>query len=284
MELQELLKKVRQIEFKTKKLSKELFSGNYASTFKGRGMSFSEVRAYTYGDDIRNIDWNVTSRSGEPFVKEYEEERELTFMLLIDISSSMEFGSKQRKRDFVAEIAATLAFSSLKNNDKVGVLFFTDRIEKYIPPKKGKLHILRIIRELLETEPTGNQTDIGEALRFLHNTLKKRTTAFILSDFLESSSFDNALSLVQSKHQIYGLRIEDDAEYHFENLGLIQHYNAEKGTFEWVNAKNEARKIQEIISANALASEKLFRKKGLGFAHLNAKESFVPILSKMFKG
>jgi uncharacterized protein (DUF58 family) len=284
MELQELLKKVRQIEFKTKKLSKELFSGNYASTFKGRGMSFSEVRAYTYGDDIRNIDWNVTSRSGEPFVKEYEEERELTFMLLIDISSSMDFGSMQRKRDFVAEIAATLAFSSLKNNDKVGVLFFTDRIEKYIPPKKGKLHILRIIRELLETEPTGNQTDIGEALRFLHNTLKKRTTAFILSDFLESNSFEKELSLVQAKHQIYGIRIEDDAEYHFENLGLIQLYNAEKETFEWVNAKNEAHKIQETISANAIESEKIFRKKGLGFAHLNGKESFVPILSKMFKG
>lgn len=287
MELSELIKKVRQIEIKTKKLSNELFSGNYASTFKGRGMSFSEVRAYTFGDDVRNIDWNVTSRSQEPYIKEYEEERELTFMIMIDVSASMHYGSgKSNKKDIATEIAATLAFSALKNNDKVGIIFFSDRIEKYIPPKKGRSHILRIIRELIETEADSSKTDVGEALRFFQNSNKKKCVTFILSDFLDSREFDKELSLVSLRHQVYGIHFKDTSELDFPNLGLIQVLDAETNQTKWIDTSvtsfKENLKEQRMSLENSM--KKNFNKRGAKFCGVSTDDTYIPIISKMFAG
>lgn len=287
MELSELIKKVRQIEIKTKKLSNELFSGNYMSTFKGRGMSFSEVRAYTFGDDVRNIDWNVTSRSQEPYIKEYEEERELTFMIMIDVSASMHYGSKDyNKKDIATEIAATLAFSALKNNDKVGMIFYSDRIEKYIPPKKGRSHILRIIRELIETEADSQKTDVGEALRFLQNSVKKKCVTFILSDFLDSREFDKELSLVSMRHQVYGIHIKDVSELDFPNLGLIQIFDPETKELKWIDTslsefKNHL-KTQRMEQEQSM--KKNFNKRGARFCAVTTEDTYIPIMSKMFAG
>ncbi|MFY7862253.1 MAG: DUF58 domain-containing protein, partial [Chitinophagales bacterium] len=236
MEISELIKKVKLLELKTKKQSSELFAGNYASTFKGRGMSFSQVRKYSFGDDIRSIDWNVTSRSLEPYIKEFEEERELTFMILVDISRSTFYGSKNvLKRDIINEIAATIAFSALKNNDKVGIIFFGDKVEKYIPPKKGKGHVLSIIRGLIDSNTNNSKTDIAEALRFLQNTLKKKSVVFLLSDFIESTDFEKEVKLASLRHQFYAIQLFDRSEYETPNIGVVPMYNQEASKMEWID-------------------------------------------------
>jgi uncharacterized protein (DUF58 family) len=285
MEVQDLIKKVREIEIKTKKLSSELFSGNYNSNFKGRGMSFAEVRAYTYGDDVRNIDWNVTSRNGgEPYIKEFEDERELTFMILVDVSASMDYGSKGlTKKDLITEIAATLAFSALKNSDKVGVVFFSDRIEKYIPPKKGKSHILRIIRELIETKSDSEGTDIGEVFRFLQNTIKKKTVVFLLSDFLESKEYQQELSLISMKHQIFGVLINDPTEHQMPNIGMIQIFNPEKNKLEWLDTSQVATFSKNYFENVNLEAHLSFKKLGLPYCSIHTQESFVPKLASLFR-
>ncbi len=235
METSDIIKKVRKIEIKTRGLSNQIFTGHYHSAFKGRGMAFSEVREYQYGDDIRNIDWNVTARFNHPYIKIFEEEREMTVMLLIDVSGSNEYGSRnQLKEDQMTEIAAVLAFSAINNNDKVGVIFFSDRVEKFIPPKKGTTHILRIIRELVDFRPESQKTDIGEALRYLTNAIKKRCTAFIISDFLDTG-FDEALRIAGNKHDMVAVRIYDESETSLPNVGLIRIFNKESGRYTWVD-------------------------------------------------
>lgn len=243
METSELLKKVRKIEIKSKGLSKHLFSGEYHSAFKGRGMSFSEVRSYQYGDDVRNIDWNVTARSGEPYIKVFEEERELTVMLLIDISRSAFFGTTtQMKNEYITEISAVLAFSAINNNDKVGVLFFSDRIEKFIPPKKGKSHILRIIRELLDIEPEGKGTSIDKALEYFNNVVKKRSICFLMSDFM-SQGYESPLRVAARRHDLIGIHLYDPREEELPNVGLIRAEDAETGELRWIDTANpEVRK------------------------------------------
>ena len=229
MDASEILKRVRKIEIKTKGLSKHIFSGEYHSAFKGRGMSFSEVRDYQYGDDVRNIDWNVTARTGDPHIKVYEEDRELTVMLMIDISKSSSFGTVQQfKNDLITEISAIIAFSAITNNDKVGAILFSDQVEKYIPPKKGKKHILRIIREIIYHKPDSPGTQLSSALRYLNNTQKKRTITFILSDFGDSD-YDSALSIAAKKHDIIGLHIFDPFEKNLPNLGVIRTKDPETG-------------------------------------------------------
>jgi len=239
-ETNDLLKRVRKIEIKTRGLSRNIFAGEYHSAFKGRGMAFSEVREYQYGDDIRNIDWNVTARFNHPYIKMYEEERELTVMLLIDVSNSRVFGSQSHlKKNVITEIAAVLAFSAIQNNDKIGVIFFSDTIEKFIPPKKGKSHILRIIRELITFYPNNNKTNIGEAIRFLTNAIKKRCTAFIISDFMDTDDnlrprFEDALKIGNKKHDVISLQVYDERETHLPDVGLLQLKDAETGKIQWV--------------------------------------------------
>ena len=221
MDTKELLKKVRKIEIKTRRLSDHIFSGEYHSSFKGRGMTFSEVRQYQFGDDIRSIDWNVTARYNEPYVKVFEEERELTMMLVVDISGSESFGTTQQfKKDILTEISATLAFSAIQNNDKVGLLLFSNEIELFIPPKKGKTHVLRIIRELIEFEPKSKKTDLSQALRYFSNVMKKKAIVFILSDFIDTG-YDNALKIVGKKHDVTGIRVYDKLETELPKLGMV---------------------------------------------------------------
>ncbi len=240
METSELLKKVRKIEIKTKNLSNHIFSGEYHSTFKGRGMSFSEVREYQYGDDVRNIDWNVTARYNTPYIKVYEEERELTVMLLIDVSESSFFGTvNQMKNELITEISAVLSFSATNNNDKVGVIFFTDKIEKFIPPKKGKSHILRIIRELLNFEASQSKTSIDVALRYFSNVMKKRTIAFLISDFMDEG-YSKSLDLVSRKHDLIGIHVSDPREESLPNVGLIRVKDAESGQVMWLDTSSKS--------------------------------------------
>lgn len=230
METTELLSKVRKIEIKTRSLSQNIFAGQYHSAFKGRGMAFSEVREYQYGDDVRDIDWNVTARFNHPYVKVFEEERELTVMLLVDVSGSLDFGTtKQTKKDLVAEIAATIAFSAIQNNDKIGVVFFSDRIEKYIPPKKGKKHILYIIREMLEFKPESRRTDLNKAVEFLTKVMKRRCTAFVLSDFYIRSSFQNELTIANRKHDVIAVQVYDQRAKELPDVGLMKIVDAETG-------------------------------------------------------
>jgi uncharacterized protein (DUF58 family) len=241
----ELLKKVRKIEIKSRGLSKQIFAGEYHSAFKGRGMAFSEVREYQYGDEIRNIDWNVTARHGAPFVKVFEEERELTVMLLVDVSGSRLFGTTDRlKKDLITEISAVLSFSAGMNNDKVGVIFFSDKIEKFIPPKKGRSHTLRIIRELLELQPQSRQTDVAEALRFLTNAIKKRCSAFVLSDMMDFSPegavrCENAMKIAASKHDIGVIRTYDHREVSLPNVGVVELLDAESNQKTWVDTASK---------------------------------------------
>ncbi|HLU80507.1 MAG TPA: DUF58 domain-containing protein, partial [Flavobacteriaceae bacterium] len=235
METKELLKKVRKIEIKTRRLSDHIFGGEYHSAFKGRGMTFSEVRQYQFGDDVRNIDWNVTARYNEPFVKVFEEERELTMMLMVDVSGSELFGtSKNFKKDIVTEIAATLAFSATKNNDKIGLILFSDQIELYIPPKKGTSHVLRIIRELIEFKPQSQKTNLSTALKFLSNLMKKKTIVFVLSDFMDDN-YDHTMKIVGNKHDVTGIRVYVRREKEIPNLGVVQMYHRETGKYRWVN-------------------------------------------------
>ncbi|MBO5886672.1 MAG: DUF58 domain-containing protein [Bacteroidaceae bacterium] len=241
METNEILKKVRRIEIKTRGLSSNIFAGEYHSAFKGRGMTFSEVREYQYGDDIRDIEWNVTARFGKPYIKVFEEERELTVMLLVDVSGSLDFGSvKQFKRDMVTEIAATLAFSAIQNNDKIGVIFFSDKIEKFIPPKKGRKHILYIIRELLEYKPESQQTNIAFALEYLTRALKRRCIAFMLSDFIDQHSFQKPLSIASHKHDVVAIQVYDKRVAELPDVGLLKVHDAETGQERIIDTSSRA--------------------------------------------
>ena len=240
METSELLKKVRQIEIKTRGLSNNIFAGQYHSAFKGRGMAFSEVREYQFGDDTRDIDWKVTARYVRPYVKVFEEERELTVMLLIDVSGSKDFGTvSQMKRDVTTEIAATLAFSAIQNNDKIGVIFFSDKIEKFIPPQKGRRHILYIIRELIDFRPDDRQTDINQALKYLTNAIKKRCTAFLLSDFIDRGNYRDALTIANRKHDIVAIQVYDRRETELPAVGLMKVCDAETGQERWIDSSSK---------------------------------------------
>ena len=239
METSELLKKVRRIEIKTRGLSRNIFAGQYHSAFKGRGMAFSEVREYQYGDDIRDIDWNVTARYVRPYVKVFEEERELTVMLLIDVSGSRDFGSVNvMKKEVITEIAATLAFSAIQNNDKIGVVFFSDKIEKFIPPQKGKKHILYIIRELIDFQPDKKQTNIAQALKYLINAIKKRCTAFLISDFIDKDGFKDALPIANRKHDVVAIQVYDRRETELPAVGLMKIKDAETGQERWIDSSS----------------------------------------------
>ena len=240
MDAKELLKKVRRIEIKTRGLSQNIFAGEYHSAFKGRGMMFSEVREYQYGDDIRDIDWNVTARHNKPYVKVFEEERELTVMLLVDVSGSRLFGAVgEEKREMIAEIAATLAFSAIQNNDKIGVIFFSDKIEKFIPPKKGRKHILFIIRELLDFTPESRGTDIGMVLRYFSDALKKRCTTFLISDFIDEKDYCKALSIASNKHDVYGVQVYDKRDSQLPDVGLMRVADLETGAEQWVDTSSK---------------------------------------------
>lgn len=285
METKEILKKVRKIEIKTRRLSDHIFGGEYHSTFKGRGMTFSEVRQYQYGDDIRAIDWNVTARYNEPYIKVFEEERELTMMLMVDISGSEFFGTSQKfKRDTATEIAATLAFSAIQNNDKVGLILFSDQIELYIPPKKGKRHVLRIIRELIEFSPKSKQTDIGEALKFLSNVMKKKTIVFVLSDFMDDS-YEQTLKIAANKHDITGIRVFDKHDEEIPNLGMVPMLDAETGSVQLINTSSK--NIRNNYKANALHLydyyKKTFSKSGAGTINTRVDEDYVKKLLGYFK-
>ena len=239
METSELLKKVRQIEIKTRGLSRNIFAGQYHSAFKGRGMAFSEVREYEFGDDIRDIDWNVTARYSKPYIKVFEEERELTVMLLIDVSGSRNFGTHQiMKKDMITEIAATLAFSAIQNNDKIGVIFFSDKIEKFIPPQKGKKHILYIIRELIDFQPQETKTDISHVLKYLTNAIKKRCTAFIISDYIDKGNYQHALTIANRKHDMVAIQIYDSRETEIPSVGLMKIKDAETGAEKWIDTSS----------------------------------------------
>lgn len=286
MDTKELLKKVRKIEIKTRRLSDNLFGGEYHSAFKGKGMTFSEVRQYYFGDDVRNIDWNVTARYNEPFVKVFEEERELTLMLLVDISGSEIFGSTQQfKNEIITEIAATLAFSALQNNDKIGLALFTDQIELYIPPKKGKSHVLRIIRELIEFQPISKKTNIDQALQFLANVQKKKAIAFVISDFITDENYENALKIAAKKHDLTGIRIYDEREEQIPNLGVIVAEDEETG--EEILVDTTSKKVRANYSKYYLEKVSFFkdsfRKSGAGTMNCRVDESYVKKLMTYFK-
>jgi len=285
MDTKELLKKVRKIEIKTRRLSDHIFGGEYHSTFKGRGMTFSEVRQYQYGDDVRNIDWNVTARYNTPFVKVFEEERELTMMLMVDVSGSALFGTMdQFKKEVITEISATLAFSALQNNDKVGLMLFSDEVELFIPPKKGKSHVLRIIRELLEFKPQSQQTDIAEALKFLTNVMKKKAIVFVLSDFM-AEDYDNTLKIVGNKHDVTGIRIYDEKEEYIPNLGLIQVRDAESGGVQLINtgSRTVRHEYWRYHMERMDYFNDAFTKSGSGVIHCRVDESYVKKLLGYFK-
>lgn len=285
MQESDIIKQVRRIEIRARGLSQQMFSGEYHSAFKGRGMAFSEVREYQYGDDVRNIDWNVTARLNHPYVKVFEEERELTVMLLIDVSGSHRFGSTtQYKSELLAEIAATLAFSAIHNNDKVGVVMFSDRIEKFIPPKKGSTHILRIIRELIDFRPTGRGTDISEALRYFTNVTKKRSTAFLMSDLLDDD-YENALKIAAGKHDLVVLHIDDPRERELPSMGLVSFQDLETGAVRWVDTSSKAvrdnyRQHYEQYDAK---SETLLQKYGIDHVTITTGADFVKPLISLFK-
>ena len=281
----DILKKVRKIEIKARGLSRQLFSGEYHSAFKGRGMAFSEVREYQYGDDVRSIDWNVTARLNHPYVKVFEEERELTVMLLVDVSGSNRFGTHhQFKEELVAEVAATLAFSAIQNNDKVGVILFSDRIEKFIPPKKGSSHILRIIRELITYKPTSNGTDLAEALRYFTNVIKKRCTAFLLSDFYDDN-YTDAIKIASGKHDLVAIRIADEKETRLPDLGLAKFYDPETDETIWIDTADKTFRDEFALRyANHVTKvEEVLKKYGIDQTVLYTGEDYVKELKKLFE-
>jgi len=285
VETSELLKKVRKIEIKTRGLSKNIFAGEYHSAFKGRGMTFAEVREYQYGDDIRSVDWNVTARFGHPYIKVFEEERELTVVLLIDVSGSSEFGTvTQLKKDIFTEVAATLAFSTIQNNDKIGVIFFSDKIEKFIPPKKGKKHVLRIIRELIDFHPESTKTDIGGALRYFTNAIKKSSTAFIISDFIDKN-FERDLMIANRKHDVVALQVFDQRETELPNVGLIKLKDAESGERIWVDTSDKRLRTsyKHAWGEGQLALQKSFSKSGVDLVSMSTSDDYVRVLMKLFK-
>ncbi|MFA9390842.1 MAG: DUF58 domain-containing protein [Prolixibacteraceae bacterium] len=287
MEHTELLKKVRKIEIKTRGLSRNIFAGEYHSAFKGRGMAFSEVREYQYGDDIRNIDWNVTARYNKPFIKIFEEERELTVMLIIDVSGSRNFGTvHQYKKNVITELAAVLAFSAIQNNDKIGVIFFSDEIEKFIPPKKGKSHILRIIRELIDFEPISKGTNINMALQYLTNAIKKRCTAFVISDFIdENQGLQKALSIANNKHDVVGLRIYDEREAKLPPIGMVKMKDAETGEYMWVDTSSRSVRgaYEHWWTELNTQLDNAFTKTGVDYVNINTREDYVRSLMTLFK-
>ncbi|WP_430814864.1 DUF58 domain-containing protein [Carboxylicivirga sp. RSCT41] len=285
MEATDLLKKVRQIEIKTRGLSSNIFAGEYHSAFKGRGMTFSEVREYQYGDDIRNIDWNVTARFNHPYIKVFEEERELTVLLMIDVSGSREFGTSFKyKKNIITEIAAVLAFSAIQNNDKIGVIFFSDRIEKFIPPKKGRKHILHIIREFITFTPEHRETNISEALKYLTNAIKKRCTTFVVSDFIDDD-FEDALKIANQKHDVVALKVFDKRETEIPSIGMIKLKDAETGEYYWADTSN--RDVREAYSKwwreTDHATRRLFSKCGVDNVSVSTDEDYVKALIALFK-
>ncbi|MFZ5552015.1 MAG: DUF58 domain-containing protein [Bacteroidota bacterium] len=286
METKELLKKVRKIEIKTRGLSQQVFSGEYHSAFKGRGMAFSEVREYIPGDDIRAIDWNVTARFNHPFIKVFEEERELTVMLLVDMSASGNFGThKQIKKDLITEICAVISFSALQNNDKIGALFFTDTIEKFIPPKKGKSHILRIISEMITTTPKGKGTDVGNALKYLTNALKKRSIAFLLSDFLQKPDYEDAMKICNRKHDLVALHIHDRRESELPDIGLTRMNDPETGETRWINTSSPyvRRKFNAVFREHHHYLQNMFRRSGVDQCRIATGEPYIKPLMNLFK-
>ncbi|MFN4813419.1 MAG: DUF58 domain-containing protein [Bacteroidia bacterium] len=285
MESSELIKKVRKIEIKSRGLSTQIFSGEYHSKFKGRGMAFSEVREYQAGDDIRTIDWNVTARFSHPFVKVFEEEREMTVMLLVDVSASENFGTrKQLKQDLLTELCAVLAFSAMQNNDKIGVIFFSDKVEKFVPPQKGRTHVLRIIRELIEFKPQHKGTDIAHALRYFNNMIKKRCTAFLISDFVDDN-FNDALKIACRKHDLVAIRLFDEREKELPNVGLLKIQDSETGKSIWVDSGSA--EFRKFYKSEALRREEniltTFRKNGVDHTSIATHENYVKPLIDLFK-
>ncbi len=286
METSDLLKKVRKIEIKTRGLSSQIFSGEYHSAFKGRGMAFSEVREYTPGDDVRTIDWNVTARFSSPFVKVFEEERELSVVLLVDVSASGIFGTHQQfKQELITELCAVVAFSASQNNDKIGVIFFSDKIEKFIPPKKGKSHILRIIRELIEFKPENKKTDLELALKYLTNVIKKRSIVFLLSDFLAEINYKDALKIANKKHDIVALRIVDKKEMKLPEVGLIKLKDNETGKHLWVDTNDASFRKQFTINQLKFEDElkDIFNRSGIDATKIFTDESYIKPLMNLFK-
>ena len=286
METKDLIKKVRKIEIKTRRLSDHIFSGEYHTSFKGRGMTFSEVRQYQFGDDIRAIDWNVTARYNEPYVKVFEEERELTMMLMVDISGSESFGTKnQPKSEIVTEIAATMAFSATQNNDKIGLILFTDQIELYIPPKKGKSHVLRIIRELIEFQPKSKKTDLSQALKFLSSTQKKKAIVFVISDFMVDDDYEKTLKIAAKKHDITGVRVYDIREEKMPNIGMVEMEDAETGEVLVVNTGSKKARLsyEKQYQDKVNYFKDLFSKCGSGTVNTRVDESYVTKLLGYFK-
>ena len=285
MDTKEILKKVRKIEIKTRRLSDHIFSGEYHTSFKGRGMTFSEVRQYQYGDDVRAIDWNVTARYNEPFVKVFEEERELTMMLIVDISGSESFGTKnQQKRDMVTEIAATLAFSATQNNDKIGLLLFSDQIELFIPPKKGKSHVLRIIRELIEFQPKSKKTDLSQALKYLSSVLKKKAIVFLISDFM-TKDYEHTLKIASKRHDVTGIRVFDQREESIPNIGIVNMIDAETGETLLVDTTSNKVRMdyEKYYRENVNYFKDIFSKCGAGTISSRVDESYVTKLLGYFK-
>lgn len=285
METSEILKKVRQIEIKTRGLSNNIFAGQYHSAFKGRGMSFSEVREYQFGDDIRDIDWNVTARFNKPYVKVFEEERELTVMLLIDVSGSRDFGSVNvMKKEIITEIAATLAFSAIQNNDKIGVVFFSDKIEKFIPPQKGKKHILYIIRELIDFHPEEKKTNIAQALKYLTNAIKKRCTTFLISDFIDKEGFKDALTIANRKHDVVAIQVYDRRETELPSVGLIKIKDAETGVERWVDSSSERVRAayKEWWDRRQAAMSDSFKKCRVDAVSVRTEDDYVKALIALF--
>ncbi len=285
METKDLLKKVRKIEIKTRGLTRQIFAGEYHSAFKGRGMTFSEVREYQYGDDIRNIDWNVTARFNHPFIKVFEEERELTVMLLIDVSGSGNFGTREQlKRNLITEIAAVLSFSAIENNDKIGVIMFSDRIEKFIPPQKGRKHILRIIRELLECQPQSNGTDISESLRFLTNAIKKRCTAFLISDYRDKG-YSRSLQVANNKHDVAALHVYDVREASLPSVGLLRVLDAETGRERWIDTSRKQVRQNYAMKweSHQEMMKEIFSRAGVDSVSLRTGEDYVKPLMRLFK-
>jgi uncharacterized protein (DUF58 family) len=286
METSEIIKKVRKIEIKARGLSSNIFAGQYHSAFKGRGMAFSEVREYQFGDDVRDIDWNVTARFHRPYVKVFEEERELTVMLLIDVSGSLDFGTqKQMKRDMVTEIAATIAFSAIQNNDKIGVVFFSDKVEKYIPPKKGRKHILYIIREMLDFQPESKRTDVNQAVEFLSSVQKRRTTAFILSDFFVRSNFMQSLQIANRKHDVVAIQVYDQRAKELPDVGLMKVVDAETGFEQYVDtgSKKLRDSYRKFWMNRQSELSEIFNKSNVDNISIATNEDFVKSLLLLFK-
>lgn len=286
MDTQEIIKKVRKIEIKTRRLSSNIFAGQYHSAFKGRGMAFSEVREYQFGDDVRDIDWNVTARFHKPYVKVFEEERELTVMLLIDVSGSLDFGTRQQlKAEMVTEIAATLAFSAIQNNDKIGVIFFSDKVEKYIPPQKGRKHILYIIREMLDFHPGSNKTDLSETLQFLSNVVKRRCTVFVLSDFYTRNSFSQSLTICSKKHDVVAIQVYDPFDKELPNIGLMKIVDAETGHEQYIDTSSKKLRTAHSTYWNNRQMELIdtFNKSNVDNISIATNQDYVKSLLMLFK-